>query len=244
VVIVNETMARTLWPDGDALERCIHIGRASNPCSRIVGIAADVHRAGLREEPSFQYYIPLGQQSMFAGAALVIRPAPGARLSWETLRRTIAETDPAVRAVDIQPLSASLAGDTRPLRLGTITFGVSGALAFVVAALGLYGLLSYLVAWRTHEIGVRIALGATSSRIVGLVLRSGLALAAAGVAIGLGLALVIGRWLEPYLFETSTRDAGVLLIVAVGILATAAVASWLPARRASRISPIEALRIE
>ena len=244
VVIVNETMARTLWPDGDALERCFHIDRASNPCARIVGIVADVHRTGLRERPSFQYYVPLGQQSMFAGAALIIRPEPGARLSWETLRLTIAEADPSVRAVEIQPLSAELAGDTRPMRLGTITFGISGSLAFVVAALGLYGLLSYLVAWRTHEIGVRTALGATGSSIVGLVLRSGLALAATGVAIGLGLALAVGRWLQPYLFETSTRDAGVLLVVAATVLATAALAGWLPARRASRISPSEALRIE
>jgi predicted permease len=244
VIIVNETMASTLWTGRDALDQCVHVGDASNPCSRVVGIAEDVHRTGLREQASFQYYIPLGQQNMFGGARLVIRPAPGARLSWDELRRTIVDADPAVRAVEIRTLSESLAGEMRPLRLGTVTFGISGALALVVAVLGLYSLMSYLVAWRTHEIGVRTALGATRSDIVGLVLRSGFALAAAGVVLGLALALIAGRWLEPHLFETSARDARVLLAVAAGILATAAVAGWMPARRATRISPTEALRAE
>lgn len=244
VIIVNETMASTLWTGRDAIDQCVHVGDASNPCSRVVGIAEDVHRTGLREQASFQYYIPLGQQNLFGGARLVIRPAPGARLSWDELRRTIVEADPAVRAVEIRTLSESLAAEMRPLRLGTVTFGISSALALVVAVLGLYSLMSCLVAWRTREIGVRTALGATRSDIVGLVLRSGFVLAAAGVVLGLALALIAGRWIEPHLFQTSSRDGLVLLVVAAGILATAAVAGWLPARRATRISPTEALRAE
>jgi predicted permease len=244
VAIVNETMARTLWTDGNAVDQCIHIGDVSSPCYRVVGIAEDVHRTGLREQASFQYYIPLGQQSMFAGARLVVRPVARNRFSHDALRQTIAGADPAVRAVEIRPLIESLAGEMRPLRLGMVTFGISGALALVVAVLGLYSLMSYLVAWRTHEIGVRAALGATRSNIVRLVLRSGFLLAATGVVLGLCLALIGGRWLEPHLFETSARDTGVLLGVAIGILATAAVAGWMPARRATRISPTEALRME
>jgi predicted permease len=244
VVIVNETMAGMLWSDGDALHRCIHIGSRSRACSRIVGIAEDVHRIGLREPPSFQYYIPLGQQAMFAGAQLVIRPAAGARLAWGDLRRVIMEADPSIRAVEIRPLSESLAGELRPLRLGIVTFGISGALALIVSVLGLYSVMSYLVAWRTHEIGVRAALGATRANIVVLVLRGGIGLAAVGVALGLALALAAGRWLEPHLFETSARDAGVASAVALVMLVTAALAGWLPARRATRISPTEALRAE
>lgn len=244
VVIINETMAETLWPDGGALDRCIQIGSASNPCARIVGIAEDVHRTGLREEASFQYYIPVGQQSMFGGARLVVRQMAGSRVEWEVLRREVVAADPAVRAVEIRTLAESLAGELRPLRLGTVTFGISSVLALVVAILGLYSLMSYLVAWRTHEIGVRSALGAQRSDIVQLVLRSGFVLAAIGVALGLALALISGRWLEPHLFETSARDAGVLAAVTTCILVTAAFAGWMPARRATRISPTEALRTE
>jgi hypothetical protein len=244
VVIINETMASMLWAGGDALNQCLRIGGASDPCSRVIGVAQDVHRTGLRELASFQYYLPLGQQNMFAGAQLVIRPSPGARLSWDVLRRTIAEADPSIRAVDIRTLSESLTGEMRPLRLGIVTFGISGALALVVAVLGLYSLMSYLVAWRTHEIGVRAALGATHADVARLVLRSAFALAATGVAIGITLALIAGRWLEPHLFETSARNGLVLLAVAAVMLATAAAAGWMPARRATRISPTEALRAE
>jgi predicted permease len=244
VVIVNETMARALWTNGDALDQCMHFGDATSACSRVVGVAADVHRTGLREQASFQYYIPLGQQSMFGGARLVIRPERGARLTHDALREAIVAAYPPVRAVELGTLSEALSGELRPLRLGIAAFGISSVLALLVAMLGLYSLMSYFVAWRTHEIGVRAALGATRTDIVGLVMRSGVLLGAVGVALGLGLALLAGPWLEPHLFETSARDAAVLAGVAAGILGTAAVAGWLPARRASRISPTEALRAE
>jgi predicted permease len=244
VLVVNETMERALAPGGAALGRCVHVGDAASPCARIVGIAQDVHRVGLHEQPSLQYYIPLGQQSMFGGAKLVIRPAPGAPASVDALRSALVAADPAARLVEIRRLGAALEPELRPLRLGTVTFGISAALALVVALLGLYSLMSYLVAGRTREIGVRIALGATRSSIVGLVLRSGVALAATGVAIGLALALFAGRWLEPHLFEASARDAGVMTVVATSLLATAVLAGWLPARRAARIDPTEALRSE
>jgi predicted permease len=244
IVIVNETMAESLWPAGDALDSCIHIGLITNPCARIVGVAEDVHRTGLRVRASFQFYVPLGQQDMFAGARLVIRQTPGTSLSWDSLRRVIVQSDPAVRAVEIERLSEAMAAEVRPLRLGTLTFGISAALALVVALLGLYSLMSYLVAGRTHEIGVRSALGATRSNIVLLVLRSGFMLATTGLLLGFGLTLAGGRWLEPHLFETSAHDLGVLLAAAAGILATAAVAGCMPALHATRISPTEALRAE
>jgi predicted permease len=242
VVIVNETMARTLWANDDALDQCMHVGGAANPCSRIIGVAEDVHRTGLREQPSFQYYLPLGQQSMFGGAKLVVRPVPGAPASATALRQAVVEADPAVRAVEIRSLDESLAGELRPLRIGMVTFGISGALALAVAVLGLYSMMAYMVAWRTHEIGVRVALGASRSNVIALVLRSGIVLAGAGIAIGLALAGVAGRWLQPHLFDTAAVDATVMMLVAAALMITAASAGWLPARRATRISPTEALR--
>jgi ABC-type antimicrobial peptide transport system permease subunit len=165
-------------------------------------------------------------------------------VSYDDLRRTIAAADPAVRAVAIRTLGESLADELRPLRLGIVTFGISGALALLVAVLGMYSLMAYLVTWRTREIGVRVALGATRSSIVGLVLRSGVVLAAAGITLGLALAFVGGRWLEPHLFETSAHDVGVMVVVAASLLVTAIVAGAVPARRATHIDPIEALRAE
>jgi len=244
VVVINETMAQALWPGREALDRCLHIGRRSNPCARIVGIAEDVHRTGLRERASFQYYVPLGQQSMFGGAKLVVRPSSSTPLSRAALREAIVEAEPRVWAVEVRSLEESIAGEMRPLRIGMVTFGVSGALALVVAVLGLYSLMSYMVAGRRHEIGVRVALGATRNDVIELVLRSGVALAAAGVAIGLALAFAGGPWLEPHLFEASARDGFVMALVAAVLIATATLAGWLPARRATRISPTEALRTE
>ncbi len=244
VVIVNRTMATTLWPGGEALDRCFHVDHPGSPCARIVGIAEDVHRRGLRERPSFQYYLPLGQQRMFGGAKLVVRPAAGAAFSRDALRRAMVAADPRVWAVEVRSLEESVQGELRPLRIGMVTFGMSGGLALLVALLGLYGLMSYMVAGRRHEIGVRVALGATHGDVVGLVMRSGIALAAAGVAVGLGIALVAGPWLEPHLFDTSARDVTVMVLVAAVLLATAAVAGWVPARRATHVDPTEALRTE
>jgi putative ABC transport system permease protein len=244
VVIINETMAGTLWSGRDALDQCMHIGDRTNPCARIIGIAENVHRTGLREQPSFQYYLPLGQHTMFGGARLVVRPNAAAPVEAAALRRAIVDTEPAVRAVEVRSLDDSLDGELRPLRIGMVTFGISGALALVVAMLGLYSLMACMVAWRTHEIGVRVALGAGRGDIVELVMRTGIALAAAGVAAGLALAAIGGAWLQPYLFDTSARDATVMGLVAGALITTAAIAGWVPAWRATGISPTEALRAE
>ncbi|MGH7471495.1 MAG: ABC transporter permease, partial [Longimicrobiales bacterium] len=145
VAIVGETMARTLWPGRDAVGACFRFGFATSPCARVVGIVADVHRLGLREERSLQYYVPLGQTGgMFAGATLVVRTSRSAPVAMTTLRKTIFEAEPAVRSVDVELLATRLEGEMRPLRLGMVTFGLSGGLALLVAVLGLYSLMSYM----------------------------------------------------------------------------------------------------
>jgi predicted permease len=244
VVIVGETMARVLWPSGDALGDCLHFVEATTPCARIVGIAADVRRTGLHGEDSYQLYIPLGQQRAFGGAALVVRPDPTSPVTSAALRQALLAAEPTVRAIEVQLLNEALEGDLRPLRLGLVTFGMSGVLALIVAVLGLYSLMASIVAWRTREIGVRMALGSTGGRIIRLIIGTGAGLAATGTVLGLGVALVAGRWLEPHLFRTSAADPLVLGGVTLAMFGAALVAGWLPSRRAVRISPTEALRAE
>lgn len=244
VMIVGETMAARLWPGSDPLGECVRLLRRDAPCHRVVGVAEDVHRVGLREQPSLQYYVPLGQQQTFSGATLLIRTARSASLSWPDLERRLLGVDPRIRAVEIRWLSEALDGELRPLRLGTVLFGLSGILALAVAIAGLYGLMSYMVAWRTREIGVRVAIGATTPSIIRQVMGSGAALAGIGVSVGLVLAYWGGRRLEPYLFETSGADPVVFAGVAAALMLVGLLAGVLPARRALSISPTEALRAE
>ena len=130
----------------------------------------------------------------------------------------------------------------RPWRLGATMFGLFGGLALIVAAIGLYSVISYLVAQRRHELGVRVALGAQVKDVAALVIRYGVGLAAIGIAVGSVLALNGARWIEPVLFETSPRDPKVFAIVVVVLLIVAFMASLVPAWRASRVDPIDALR--
>lgn len=244
VVIVGETMARLLWPDGDALEQCLTLFERTSPCAQVVGVVADLHHSGLREEPSLQFYVPMGQERGFAGTSIIIRPAVGANLAWPIIKERLFATDPNLRAVNITRLDAALDGEMRPLRLGMLAFGVSGLLALVVAALGLYSVIAYMVAWRTQEIGVRMALGATQGSVARLVVVESGRLAGIGVLLGLVVAYLCRGWVEPQLFETSAADPVVYLGVAAALSAVALLAGWLPARRAAAIRPSDALRAE
>ena len=141
-------------------------------------------------------------------------------------------------------LQDSLDPQIRPWRLGANMFALFGALALLVAAIGLYSVIAYLVTQRAHELGVRVALGAAQSNIVGLVVRYGVGLAAVGVAIGMLLSLNAGRWIEPLMSDPSPRNPAVCLLVAVGLLVVGLLASVVPAWRAARLDPIEVLRAE
>jgi predicted permease len=244
VVIVNETMARTLWPQADAIGQCFHIQAQTAPCARIVGIAADVHRSGLKEEPSMQYYVPIGQERGFSGSWILVRTRDEAPAAWPQLLKALTDADPTIRSIDMRKLDAGLNAEMRPYRLGIVAFGLSALLALVVAGLGLYSVLAHSVSWRRHEIGVRLALGARPSGVAGLVVRRSALLAGVGVSIGLVIALAARAWIEPRLFDTRVTDPLVLVGVVVVIEAVALLAGWLPARRAASVSPTESLRAE
>lgn len=242
VVIVSAAMAQALWPGRSAIGECMEIGNAA--CARIVGVAANVHRDAFKEEAALQYYVPSGQESGISGSDLLVRASGDPARLFPALRAALLAADPAVLTVDPRLLSDALDIETRPLRLGMTAFGLSGGLAVIVALLGLYSLLSYMVAWRTHEIGVRMALGAPGRSVVGLVVRSAALLAGTGILIGSTLALIGARYIEPFLFQTSGSDPVVYAVVGGMLLGVALLAGAMPAARAVRINPTEALRAD
>lgn len=243
VVIVNETMAKSLWPGEDALGKCVIIGDDAVACSQVVGVAGDVHLNSLREPASMQYYVPFGQERGFGGSVIVVRPRGVASDAFPLLRNAFVAVGGLPHA-KIETIQQKIDPEFRPWRLGAAMFGIFGALALVIAAVGLYSVIAYLVADRTREIGVRIALGASRARIIREVVLTGITTTAIGVVTGIAVALATGRYLEPLLFDESVRDPRVLVIVAALVLAIAVVAAWSPARRASRVDPAIALRAD
>jgi hypothetical protein len=244
VVIVSETMARTLWPGVDPIGRCLTLFSRDAACARVVGVSADIHRSGLKEEPSMQYYVPIGQERGFSGSYLLVRPRGEFTTAWPELREALQRADPSISSIDVRLLADGLDEQVRPFRLGQIAFGLGAALALVVAALGLYSVMAHAVAWRRHEIGVRMALGARPQDVAAMVVGRGTRLATLGVAAGLIIVFAARPWVEPRLFETSARDPLVLAGVVVLIELVAVLAGWIPARRAVAVSPTEALRAE
>jgi predicted permease len=244
VAIVNETMAKALWPSDDALGKCIVAGDGETRCSRVVGVVADARRFGLREKPAMQYYLPLGQESGFGGANLLVRPVAEVPTVLEPLRRILVEVAPDLLFARVRTLHEELDPQIRPWRLGATMFGIFGVVAMLVAAIGLYSVIAYAVTQRRHELGVRIALGAQAGNIVALVVRSGMTTTMIGLAIGIVGALAAGRWIESLLFETSARDPVVLAGVVVMLGVVSIVATLVPAGRAARVDPMNALRAE
>lgn len=244
VAIVNETMARTLWPQQDAIGHCFKVEADTAPCARIVGIVEDARRYELREPASMQYYLPLGQERGFGGTVLIARPrgtpesiAPAVKVAVET-------GDASIEVAEVYPMRQLIDPLLRTWRLGATLFALGGGLALLVAVLGLYSVMSYAVAQRSHEMGVRMALGATTRQVAGLVVRQGLVMASVGLAAGVAVALVAGRQVEDQLFETSSRDPLVIGVTVATLLGAAALASLLPALRARRVDPIRALRAD
>jgi hypothetical protein len=244
VAIVSETMAHTVWPKEDALGKCVRVGSRDAPCARVVGIAADAHSTGLREEPSMQVYVPIGQERGFSGSWLVVRPSGAVSPAWPALRAALQKSDQTIQAIDVRRLSQGLDGEMRPIRLGMLAFGSGASLAVIVAALGLYSNMAHAVAWRRHEIGVRLALGARPRSIATLIVGRGAVLATIGIGLGLLVAFAARTWVEPLLFNTSATDPLVFVGVAAVLEAMALLAGWLPAQRAVSVSPTEALRAE
>ena len=246
VVIVNETMARTLWPGADAVGRCVVLsGMNGDACARVVGISHDVHQMTLKEEPLSQCYVPWGQNPRFVrGSVLLVRGQADASTLTPALTDVVRRAAPGVQFLRIRTFEELLDPQVRPWRVGATLFGLFGAIVIAVAAIGLFSVVSYLVTQRTHELGVRIALGAQRGQVLRLILGGALRTAVVGALIGGALSVLIGPAVEPLLFDNPARDPTLLSVVAIGLLAVAGAASLWPAWRATRVDPLLALRAD
>ena len=245
VAVVNATMARGLWPGESPLGKCLKVGADTMPCTTVVGVVADVGFQNLRETSPPQFYIPIAQAGGLAGSQryIVARADRGdVREIAASIRGALRGVRPGMEALNVRPMRELLDPEIRPFRLGATMFGVLGGLALVLAGVGLYAVISFGVTRRTREIGIRAALGARLEDVVGLVLAEGVRVTVIGVAVGVALALALGRVVEALLFGASPRDPLVFATAAVTLLAVAALASVGPALRAARVNPMIALR--
>jgi putative ABC transport system permease protein len=243
VVVVSEGMAKRLWPGREAIGQCIYVQSDTLPCTRVVGISQDVHQQDIAgDSANYTYYVPAEQ--LTGNTGLAVRTAGPVSRFAEAIRRAMQREMPGMSYVTVTPFSRIVGEKTQAWELGATMFAAFGLLALVLAAVGLYGVIAYSVSQRTHEMGVRVALGARSADVVLLVMREGVSLAGAGVAIGVVLSLGSARWMAPLLFHESPRDVAVFAVVTLLLLAVAIAASAVPALRAARVDPQIALRVD
>jgi putative ABC transport system permease protein len=249
VAIINETMARGFWPNEDALgKRFKHgYGDSGRPWLTIVGIVSDVRQMGVDVPVKAEMYMPYKQtptQPWFAPRSLVIRATLDPVKLAAAVTSKVHEVDPDQPVSNIRTMEAVLDEEVSQRRTGTTLLIVFAGLAVVLAAMGIYGVLSYFVTQRTPEFGVRMALGAATSDILKLVLIRGMALALAGVAIGLVAAFALTRLMASLLFEVNASDPTTFTVIALGVAAVAFASCYIPARRATKVDPMVALRYE
>ncbi len=243
--VLTESLAAELFPDGRAIGACVHIREPESPCRTVVGIIRDV-RWDVAEPPTYRIYIPLIQAFAKTNPAIIpntLHVRLRHSVSSEDIRRIHRVSDPlaADRQLTVQAVDTLLEPLARPWRLAATLALLLGLLGLAAATTGIYGLVAFDVAERSREFGIRIALGATSTNILGLVLRSGLRVAAMGVAAGVVAAVLMGTAIASLLFESATWDPRVLAITASTLAFAAVAASIIPAWRAIRGDPVRSL---
>jgi putative ABC transport system permease protein len=249
VVIVNETMAREYWPDGDAVGRRFKLGDATDdtPWRTIVGVVGDVRQMGIDVPVKSEMYLPYGQvppYAFYSPRDLVLRTNGDPMSLTGAVRQAVRAVDPDQPISNVQTMAEVLGTETSQRRLGMILLTAFAVLALLLASLGIYGVLAYFVAQHRNEIGVRLALGATPANILLFVLQKGMKLTLLGVAIGLAASFALTRLMTSLLFGVNAVDPLTFAAVPVLLAAVAFLACWIPARRAARVDPVVALRYE
>jgi len=249
VVMVNETMAHSYWPGESAIGRRFALGAPGPPqWNTIIGVVADVRQMGMSDPVKAEMYFPHRQPSTdfgFQPRDLVLRTAsPDPMTVVAAVREQIRAVDAEQPISNVRTLSELMNRESAPRRLGMTLLASFAALALLLAAVGIYGVLAYFVTQHTREIGVRLALGARPADILGLVIGKGMGLVSAGMAIGLAGAFALSRWIASMLFGVSPTDAATFFALPLALGLFALLACYLPARRATRVNPMAALRYE
>jgi putative ABC transport system permease protein len=253
VIVVNEAMARQYWKDGNAVGRRMRLNSSADSNWRtVVGIVGNVHHRGLTEAPRPEMYVPLPQffetgadsevPTRSLSLTLKVRGRPFDLVA--AIRGEVAAVDPGLAISDIRTMDDIVSRSIAAPRFTAVLIGVFAALALVLAAVGIYGLVAFVVAQRTGELGIRLALGAATNDILRLVVGQGMRPVVLGLGAGLAAALALGRLLTTMLIGVSPSDLATYAGVTAFLAGVALVACWLPARRAAGIDPITAMRQE
>ncbi|HEY7058335.1 MAG TPA: ABC transporter permease [Vicinamibacterales bacterium] len=245
VAIVTDAMARRYWPDEDPIGRRVHFGGAQSksPWMTIVGVVNDIRTGRVEDEARPMMFRPLRQASGLS-LSIVMKTSGDPRMLGSALGREVRSVDPDQPTYGVRPLDYLVATSLAARRFTTQLLGAFAVLALILAAIGIYGVMAFVVGQRTREIGIRMALGARPESVVRLVLRQALALASGGVVFGGLAALFLSRLLGKMLFEVEPSDPVTYIGIAIVLAATAALAAWWPARRAASVDPMVALRAE
>jgi putative ABC transport system permease protein len=239
-VIINETMARQFFGTTDPIGQRLITGMGEIQ-SEVVGVVADNHSIDLTSAPVMEYFLPMLQRpENFNALVLRVNGDPAAIAA--AARGALKEIDAGLPLLNPQTMNDLVAQGTADRRLVMVLLGIFAGLAVVLANIGLYGVMAYLIRQRTGEIGVRMALGARPAVIQKMVVVEGLMVAAWGIGLGVAVALVATRTLQAFLFDVRSFDPWIYVGISVTIIAVACCASWFPARRAARIDPLAALR--
>ena len=243
VAIVNDAFARTYWPGATAVGKRFRLRGIDGPEYEIVGVVGNYKVRTVGEPPTPYIHYPLSRRA-FTGQVVMARTSGDANALVAAIRRAFLELEPNTVFFDAQPMARQVDTTLLPARLAAQTIGVVGLVATLLAAIGLYGVIAYAVSRRTREIGIRMALGAQPAGVLGMVMRQGLAVSLAGLAVGSVLAFLAARALSAGLYGIGAADpiawSGALAV----LLGAAALANYIPARRAARVDPSVALRLQ
>ena len=244
VVLINESMARRFWPDEDPVGKKITVGSFGRPMSReIIGIVGDVRHTGLDSNPRPEFFVP-HLQNPFGGMAIVVRASSDPAVLLSTAKEQIREINKDQPFYSINTMDALVSKSLGERRFNLLLLCTFATIALTLAGVGIYGLISFSISQRTHEIGIRMALGARTRDITRMVLGEGIVLALIGVGAGLVGALLLTRFLKGFLFGVTPTDPLTFAAISALLVALALVASYVPARRATRVDPMVALRYE